>query len=524
MSDAASNGEVSHDGITDILASPDQVHSKFTPQHAVHALNRKPLSQSLFPHCAHLLPITESLESEECSATYIDIIPRPIMSTGEMVQLLTRCSVGHYIDFRPLDTLFVQFYPHEGGLQQVPGSRAEVFTNNFVSVLEKRLLMRFVRTCFEKRHHDFVTTSTLGLSARAEKEELEHAEEAEDDHTSFEDYMSDMRLTERLKTFMTHSIAFSAGSEHVLRKEGVDAVYRYQTSIMRFGTRTPFLYPNHGTGELAQAFCRLCAVHGGTYVLRRSAAAVVVADRAEEEEALERNVGIVTTEGELVSASHVFIPKPSSVEVGFDVWRIACVLDGSVLNGVERGMITVPRGVVGNGSSAVRLRQLDASVMTCRLGRYLLYAETFEKGGTEDDVLNAVSAYVRMGPGDEDKSQGDTEQHESDAMADIKPRMLWGVCYKRGSLADEDGDGADAFVNGNGVVYVGEREDGIDADGAIAEAERCFSIARPGAEFFPERTDQTMNSHEESFEEDTEQDIATMENGTLAEEGSIEST
>jgi RAB protein geranylgeranyltransferase component A len=48
-------------------------------------------------------------------------------------------------------------------------------------------------------------------------------------------------------------------------------------SLGRFGN-TPFLWPMYGSGELPQAFCRLCAVFGGVYYLDRPIEAFVVKD------------------------------------------------------------------------------------------------------------------------------------------------------------------------------------------------------------------------------------------------------
>ena len=40
----------------------------------------------------------------------------------------------------------------------------------------------------------------------------------------------------------------------------------YLQSVGRYGD-SPFLYPIYGLGGLPEAFSRLCAIHGGTYML-----------------------------------------------------------------------------------------------------------------------------------------------------------------------------------------------------------------------------------------------------------------
>ena len=43
----------------------------------------------------------------------------------------------------------------------------------------------------------------------------------------------------------------------------------YAESMARFGGDSPYIYPLYGLGELPQAFARLSAVYGGTYMLNK---------------------------------------------------------------------------------------------------------------------------------------------------------------------------------------------------------------------------------------------------------------
>jgi hypothetical protein len=47
------------------------------------------------------------------------------------------------------------------------------------------------------------------------------------------------------------------------------AIKMYAESMARFGGGSPYLYPLYGLGELPQAFARLSAVYGGTYMLNK---------------------------------------------------------------------------------------------------------------------------------------------------------------------------------------------------------------------------------------------------------------
>lgn len=51
----------------------------------------------------------------------------------------------------------------------------------------------------------------------------------------------------------------------------------YMDSIGRYGD-SPFLYPIYGLGGLPEAFSRLCAIHGGTYMLNTQVDEILMED------------------------------------------------------------------------------------------------------------------------------------------------------------------------------------------------------------------------------------------------------
>ncbi|EPY29146.1 rab-GDP dissociation inhibitor [Strigomonas culicis] len=70
-------------------------------------------------------------------------------------------------------------------------------------------------------------------------------------------------------TFVGHGMALQTNDDY-LRQPAYDTVMRcklYEDSFNMYG-RSPYVYPLYGSGELPQAFSRLCAVYGGTYMLQ----------------------------------------------------------------------------------------------------------------------------------------------------------------------------------------------------------------------------------------------------------------
>ncbi len=56
------------------------------------------------------------------------------------------------------------------------------------------------------------------------------------------------------------------------------AIKMYAESMARFGGDSPYIYPLYGLGELPQAFARLSAVYGGTYMLNKPGCEIVYDD------------------------------------------------------------------------------------------------------------------------------------------------------------------------------------------------------------------------------------------------------
>ena len=83
--------------------------------------------------------------------------------------------------------------------------------------------------------------------------------------------------------------------------EGLKATQKFLQSLGRFGN-TPFLWPMYGAGELPQAFCRLCAVFGGTYFLGRSIQGLVV-----DKNSAEVKVKAVMSEGKRLNVTKALV-------------------------------------------------------------------------------------------------------------------------------------------------------------------------------------------------------------------------
>jgi Rab GDP dissociation inhibitor len=71
--------------------------------------------------------------------------------------------------------------------------------------------------------------------------------------------------------FIGHSLALHRDDNYLGEPalETVKKVKLYAESMARFQGGSPYIYPLYGLGELPQAFARLSAVYGGTYMLAK---------------------------------------------------------------------------------------------------------------------------------------------------------------------------------------------------------------------------------------------------------------
>lgn len=83
---------------------------------------------------------------------------------------------------------------------------------------------------------------------------------------TFRTYLEHKRLTQNLIHYILYSIGMC--DDQTLCLDGVRRVKKFLQSLGRYGN-TPFLFPMYGCGEIPQCFCRLSAVFGGIYCLKR---------------------------------------------------------------------------------------------------------------------------------------------------------------------------------------------------------------------------------------------------------------
>ncbi|GAA98330.1 hypothetical protein E5Q_05015 [Mixia osmundae IAM 14324] len=203
--------------------------------------------RSIYSHVSSCFPSVnhpqETLMKESRSYA-LSLSPSLLPASCEFVTSLVTSGVHHYTGFQ----LLAASYSHEHNdgqtaWRKVPMTKQDVFVDSSLSLPDKHRLMKFIRYASQE--------STLDLDASA--------------------HFSETLSTQfGLKQSLIDGIACAAALSSSGASQTGAALQRlsqYLSGVGRFGT-SPFLVGQYGgAGEVAQGFCRVCAVHGGVYVL-----------------------------------------------------------------------------------------------------------------------------------------------------------------------------------------------------------------------------------------------------------------
>ncbi|NWR29234.1 RAE2 geranylgeranyltransferase, partial [Tachuris rubrigastra] len=379
----------------------------------------------------------------------IDLVSKLLFSRGLLIDLLIKSNVSRYAEFKNA-TRILAF--REGKVEQVPCSRADVFNSRQLTMVEKRMLMKFLTFCLDYE---------------------QHPEEYQDHESStFAQFLQTRKLTPSLQHFILHSIAMVSETES-RTLEGLQATKKFLQCLGRYGN-TPFLFPLYGQGEIPQCFCRLCAVFGGIYCLRHPVRCLVV------DKASGRCKAIVDHFGQRISASY-FIVEDSylSESTCTNVCYRAVLVSSSMilcfyhkLFASQVSILTVPP--VELGKPAVCVIELCSSTMTCMKDTYLVHLTCPSTQTAREDLEPVVQKLFNVNS--EKGKKAENEEVE-------KPRVLWAVYF---NMRDSSGVEKNSYSGLPPNVYVCSGPDSaLGNDCAVKQAETIFKEMFPTEEFCP---------------------------------------
>uniref|UniRef100_M4B8X5 Rab proteins geranylgeranyltransferase component n=1 Tax=Hyaloperonospora arabidopsidis (strain Emoy2) TaxID=559515 RepID=M4B8X5_HYAAE len=396
---------------------------------------------------------------QQSSSFNIDVNPRLMLSSEQLVEILITSGVGRYLEFAAIERTYVHFQPSALGVKHpeegacfdtvwdVPCSKKDVFQSKLLGMVEKRQLMKFLQFVadYGETHilHEDVTTKnerTLALG-RALKRPQNKASQTDEDaeiaaylDRPFQELLEKhFKLSTKLQQVVVYCVglaSFPAAKNQISARDGLAAVYRYVASIGRF-TGTAFLAPLYGISELAQSFCRLSAVYGGLYVLCASVDRFVLDTEKGEVSGVHCSDGGVlrakhiVTSGSYVDCFRLTDDEEKTERAHGRTLRGVFVLKASLREGMARIIIVIPpEDTEFKNPFAVQVVQLDVGSYACPKGYFLAHvsmplpAEWFDQTVKQRELLRSVIRRLILSS-ETDLQQKHGKQTKADAKATL---------------------------------------------------------------------------------------------------------
>ncbi|XP_073498273.1 rab proteins geranylgeranyltransferase component A 1 [Phyllobates terribilis] len=377
----------------------------------------------------------------------IDLVSKFLYSRGLLIDLLIKSNVSRYTEFKNVTRILTY---HHDKIEQVPCSRADVFSSKQLSMIEKRTLMKFLTFCADYEQHP--------------EEYQDHKE------CTFSEFLQYKRLSPSLQHFVLCSIAMVSRSSSTT--DGLKATQHFLRCLGRYGN-TPFLFHMYGLGEIPQCFCRMSAVFGGIYCLHHSLRGLLVDAQSSECKA------VVDSKGKRIRCRYVviedgYLPENVCAQLCYrQISRAILITDRSILTSdtdQEISVLTVSPD--DERRSAVHLTELCASTNTCVKNTYLVHLTCASSKVTAREDLEPVVKKLF------------TLDSEEDRGAELeKPQALWVLYF---NMRDSSVIERQSYTGLPSNVFVCSGPDtGFGYDVAVQQAENIFHQMFPNEEFCP---------------------------------------
>ncbi|KAJ8922725.1 hypothetical protein NQ315_007760 [Exocentrus adspersus] len=382
----------------------------------------------------------------------IDLTPKLQYARGDLVELLISSNIARYSEYRSVSRVLTWL---NGQLEVVPCSRSDVFANNKVSVIEKRMLMKLL-------------TSLTDAG-----EELKDYE-----NKTFHAFLKDKKLTPNLVHYVLYAISMSTDQTPCI--EGVENTKMFLNSLGRFG-KTPFLFSMYGSGEITQAFCRLSAVFGGIFALSQPLSGLIFD---------EGGFKSLLVGQQRIKADHIVMgieKSPGTFVETFTkdyISRAVFITDKSVMES-EKEHLTLLVYPPEKGKNPVTVIELGSLTGTCPKGTFIVHLISRQSTMPQQDFQHVVQNLFTEESGDS-----------------TKPHVLYSLYF---SIPDSNGLDLRKNVPKNVYLCPGPDLD-LDYDVSIKQAKQIFNELYPETEFLPRAPDPeeiVIGDEDEANEETT---------------------
>lgn len=396
--------------------------------------------------------------------------PRVLYCADSAVDLMLKSGASQYMEFKSIDASFV--CDSVGKLSPVPDSRAAIFKDKTLGLLEKNRLMRFFK---EHLASDDVNTEKSSISE-------------EDLKSPFVEFLEKKQLSSKLKSIILYAVAMADYDQdnmevgRLTTKDGMERLAVYLSSVGRFPNASgAMIYPIYGQGELSQGFCRRAAVKGCIYVLRMPVNALLIDKSSGEYRGVRLSSGQdIFSHKLLLDPSFVFPPLSPSQNCGdfriqFTKVRMVargiCITRTSLKPDIYNFLIVYPpRTLYPEQAVSVRVLQIGSNLAVCPPGMFVLYLSALcDDANQGKKLLHETLNGLFINP----------ERDESENSEEEKSGLLWSALYIQELTVGSFGES----------ISFGPMPDGnLNYNCVLDETVKLFQNMYPNEEFFPETT------------------------------------
>lgn len=285
----------------------------------------------------------------------VDLVPKFIMACGKLVKILLHTKVTRYLEFKSVDGSYVF---KDGKVQKVPTTPAEALNSSLMGFFEKRKFRNFL-IFINEYEADKRSTWSNGKS-------LEQITTKQ-----LYDYYG---LDTNTQAFIGHAMALHRDDDYLNEPAAItaEAIQLYVYSFERYG-KTPYIYPVYGLGGLPEGFSRLCAIHGGTFMLNKGVDEVLFDSSGT---AWGIKTGNEVAKANLIIGDPSYFPASKSV-TRCHVVRSICILDHPIAgtDNAESVQIIIPASTVKRKND-IYVCMVSYAHMVASEGKYIAIVST----------------------------------------------------------------------------------------------------------------------------------------------------
>ncbi|MCJ1341673.1 Rab GDP dissociation inhibitor alpha [Bachmanniomyces sp. S44760] len=299
----------------------------------------------------------------------IDLVPKLLMSNGELTNILVSTDVTRYLEFKQIAGSYVQQGSgSRATVAKVPSDAGEALRSPLMGLFEKRRAKKFLEWVGAFKEDDPASYGGLNLNQCSMKE-------------VYDKY----GLEATTRDFIGHSMALYQTDEYInergMAKETVERIRLYVNSMARYG-KSPYIYPLYGLGELPQGFARLSAIYGGTYMLNTtideityngskvSGIKATMKERGDDSEGMKFS----TKTTKILGDPSYF---PGKVQVVRHLIKAICILTHPVANtdNSDSAQLIIPQSQVGRKND-IYIAIVSSAHNVCPKGYYIAIVST----------------------------------------------------------------------------------------------------------------------------------------------------